>query len=182
MRSDLICITLDLIRTRLDLIRTRLDLIRTRLDLIRTRLDLIASLPMRSSLMQMRSGLVVRESDCQCTSCKGPGFDPSIRRHSGICGVADEAVLNIVWKKLKNPPKKYFKKNILLTPVFSQRLYFVDANIFATPIFCRHHYFVDPYILSTPLPGAKPPFPPPPHHHRCHPRYCTPAPMPLQGC
>jgi hypothetical protein len=23
-------------------------------------------------------------SDCQCTSCNGPGFDPSIRRHSGI--------------------------------------------------------------------------------------------------
>ncbi len=44
----------------------------------------------------MRSSLVVRASDCQCTSCNGPGFDPSIRRHSGIWGAADEAVLNIV--------------------------------------------------------------------------------------
>ncbi len=32
----------------------------------------------------MRSSLMVRASDCQCTSCNGPGFDPSIRRHSGI--------------------------------------------------------------------------------------------------
>jgi hypothetical protein len=30
------------------------------------------------------ASLVVRASDCQCTSCNGPGFDPSIRRHSGI--------------------------------------------------------------------------------------------------
>ncbi len=44
----------------------------------------------------MRSSLVFRASDCQCRSCNGPGFDPSIRRHSGIWGAADEAVLNIV--------------------------------------------------------------------------------------
>ncbi len=47
----------------------------------------------------MRSSPVVRASDCQCTSCNGPGFDPSIRRHSGIWGAADEAVLNIVRTK-----------------------------------------------------------------------------------
>jgi hypothetical protein len=41
-------------------------------------------LRLRSSLMRLRSSLVVRASDCQCTSCNGPGFDPSIRRHSGI--------------------------------------------------------------------------------------------------
>ncbi len=40
------------------------------------------------------------------TRCNGPGFDPSIRRHSGIWGAADEAVLNIVRKKkLKKSPK-----------------------------------------------------------------------------
>ncbi len=44
----------------------------------------------------MRSSLVVRASDCQCTSCNCPGFDPSIRRHSGIWEAADEAVLNTV--------------------------------------------------------------------------------------
>ncbi len=65
---------------------------------------------MRSSLVRMRSSLVVRASDCQCTSCNGPGFDPSIRRHSGIWGAADEAVLNIVWRKNKKSPKKYWKK------------------------------------------------------------------------
>jgi hypothetical protein len=47
----------------------------------------------------MRSSLVVRASDCQCTSCNAP----SIRRHSEIWGAADEAVLNIVRKKI--PPK-----------------------------------------------------------------------------
>jgi hypothetical protein len=36
------------------------------------------------SVLRMRSSLVVRASDCQCTSCNGPGFDPSIRSHSGI--------------------------------------------------------------------------------------------------
>ncbi len=61
---------------------------------------------MRSSLLRMRSSLVVRASDCQCTSCNGPGFDPSIRRHSGIWGAADEAVLNIVWKKSWKIPQK----------------------------------------------------------------------------
>ncbi len=35
-------------------------------------------------LVRMRSSLVVRRSDCQCTSCNCPGFDPSIRRHRGI--------------------------------------------------------------------------------------------------
>jgi hypothetical protein len=39
---------------------------------------------MRSSLVRMRSSLVVRVSDCQCARCNGPGFDPSIRRHSCI--------------------------------------------------------------------------------------------------
>ncbi len=56
----------------------------------------------------MRSSLVVRASDCQCTSCNGPGFriNTSIRLHNRSWGAADDAVLNIVrnvWKKpLKN--------------------------------------------------------------------------------
>jgi hypothetical protein len=40
----------------------------------------------------------------------GSGFDPSIRRHSGICGAADDAVLNIVRTKRKKSPQKIFKK------------------------------------------------------------------------
>ncbi len=58
---------------------------------------------------RMRSSLMVRASDCQCTSCNGPGFDPSIRRHSGIWRAADEAVLNIVRKKKKKSPQKIKK-------------------------------------------------------------------------
>jgi hypothetical protein len=50
---------------------------------------------MRSS-QWMRSSLVVRASDCQFRSRNSPGFDSSIFRHSGICGAADEAVLNTV--------------------------------------------------------------------------------------
>ncbi len=49
---------------------------------------------------EMRSSLVVRASDCQCTRCSDPGFHPSICRHSGIWGAADEAVLNVVRKKI----------------------------------------------------------------------------------
>ncbi len=64
--------------------------------------------------IEMRSSLVVRASNCQCSSCNGPGFDPSIRRHSGIWGAADEAVLKIVRKKNPPPKKKYLKKNKIL--------------------------------------------------------------------
>ncbi len=75
---------------------------------------------MRSSLERMRSSLVVRASDCQCTSCNGPGFGTgtSIRRHSGICGAADAAVLNLVRKK--NKPA--FLTNDLLSDRSSPRL------------------------------------------------------------
>ncbi len=56
---------------------------------------------MRSSRVWMRSGWVVRASDFQCQSRNSPGFDPSILRHSGISGAADEAVLNTVHRKNK---------------------------------------------------------------------------------
>jgi hypothetical protein len=35
-------------------------------------------------LLDMRSSLVVRASDCQCRSRNSPGCDHSIPRHSGI--------------------------------------------------------------------------------------------------
>ncbi len=76
--------------------RMRSSLERMRSSLVRMRSSLVR---MRSSLVRMRSSLVVRASDCQCTSCNGPGFDPSIRQHSGIWGAADEAVLNIVRRR-----------------------------------------------------------------------------------
>ncbi len=91
-----------------------------------------SSLRMRSSLVRMRSSLVVRASDCQCTSCNGPGVGPSIRRHSGIWGAADETVLNKEWKKkfFLNPPKKYLKKNKIkntkMSPSFLPRAQFLS--------------------------------------------------------
>ncbi len=67
--------------------------------------------PDPASICRMRSSLVVRASDCKCTSCNGPGFDPSIRRHSGIWGAADEAVLNMLWQKIKKSPPPQKKKS-----------------------------------------------------------------------
>jgi hypothetical protein len=55
--------------------------------------------------LRMRSSLVVRASDRQCSSFNGPGFAPSIRRLSGIWEAAGEAVLNTVRKEI-------FKKRI----------------------------------------------------------------------
>ncbi len=47
-------------------------------------------------LWLIKSSRVVRASGCQCQSRNSPGFDPSILRHSGIWGAADDAVLNTV--------------------------------------------------------------------------------------
>ncbi len=50
------------------------------------------------SWMCMRSSRVVRASDSQWRSRNCPGFNPSILRHSGIWGAADEAVLIYIKK------------------------------------------------------------------------------------
>jgi hypothetical protein len=55
----------------------------------------------------MRSSRAPRASGCQCQSHNSPGFDPSILRHSGIRGAADEAVWNNVHEK--NPLKKNYR-------------------------------------------------------------------------
>jgi hypothetical protein len=54
----------------------------------------------------VRFSRVVRASGCQCQSRTGPEVDPSIFRHRGIWGAADEAVLNNEHKRTipKNPP------------------------------------------------------------------------------
>ena len=44
--------------------------------------------------------IFISETDCQRQSHNSPGFDPSILRHSGILGAADEAVLTNVLKKI----------------------------------------------------------------------------------
>ncbi len=48
----------------------------------------------------MRSSRVARASDSECHSRNCPGFNPSILRHSGIWGAADETLLNTVHKKI----------------------------------------------------------------------------------
>ncbi len=48
---------------------------------------------------KMRSSRMIRASDSQCRSRNSPIFDPSILRHSGFWGVADEAVLITVQRK-----------------------------------------------------------------------------------
>ncbi len=58
----------------------------------------------------MRSSREARASDSQCRSRNCPRFDPSILRHSGIWGTEDEAVLNIVHKKRKNPKQSPLNK------------------------------------------------------------------------
>ncbi len=62
--------------------------------------------------MWMRFSQVVRASGCQCQSRNSPGFDPSILRHRGIWGAADDAVMNNVHKKKK---LKKFLLSILFT-------------------------------------------------------------------
>jgi len=66
----------------------------------------LAKLWMRSSQVWMGSSQMVRPSGCQCQSRNSPMFDPSILRHSGTWGTAEEAVLNNVKKKKKNPSFK----------------------------------------------------------------------------
>ncbi len=101
-------------RMRSGIVRMRSSLVRMRSSLERMRSSLER---MRSSLVRVRSSLVIRASDCQCTSCNGPGFNPSILQHSVIGRTADVAVLNIVRKKTyKSPPKILNKKNIVKEP------------------------------------------------------------------
>ncbi len=68
----------------------------------------------------MRSSRVVRASGCQCLSRHCPGFDPSIHRHSGICGAAVEAVLNNVHEKKKsNIPCPDLRRMVSISSFFS---------------------------------------------------------------
>jgi hypothetical protein len=53
------------------------------------------------TILKPAKNRVVRASDSQCATYNYLGFDPSILRHSGIWGAADEAVL----QKLQKNPK-----------------------------------------------------------------------------
>ncbi len=57
----------------------------------------------------MRSSRMDRASDRQCQSRNSPGFIPSIHRHNGFWGAADEPVLKNVHKKKKKKIPLRFK-------------------------------------------------------------------------
>jgi len=80
----------------------------------------------------MRPSRVVKESDSQCRSRNCPGSDPSILRHSGIWGAADEAVLNIVHEKKKNPYFSFF-----FLPWFSSLLWKKERLLLWTGVLKR---------------------------------------------
>ncbi len=67
----------------------------------------------------MRSSWVIRASGYQSPIRNSPGFYPSILRHSGIWGAADEAVLNSVSKKKKMSRKYLYSVSVI------QILYFI---------------------------------------------------------
>ncbi len=64
--------------------------------------------------MSNLSSWVVRASDCQCRSHNSPGFNPSILRHSGIWGAANETVLDKVGY-IKNPSLGFYVKRSVPT-------------------------------------------------------------------
>ncbi len=71
----------------------------------------------------MRYSREAKASDSQCRSRNCPAFDPSILRHSGILGAAEEAVLNTVKYIHKKGPT--FIENLVMPRctllVFTQR-------------------------------------------------------------
>ncbi len=136
MRSRLVRVRSSLERMRSSLVRMRSSLERMRSSLERMRSSLLR---IRSSVARMRSSLVVRASDCHCTRWNGPGFDPSIRRHSGIWGVADEAVLNKVTLHTAFAFSLWKKWAQTEISVLSYRNFFVKKrSIDLFSFFCRH--------------------------------------------
>ncbi len=72
----------------------------------------------------MTSSRVVWASGCQCQCRNSLGFDPSILRHSGIWEAANEAVLNNVHKKEKNPMKAPLRLYVNMDPGSSYLIIF----------------------------------------------------------
>ncbi len=81
----------------------------------------------------MRSNQVVRAPDRQWQSRNCPGFDPSILRHSGILGAADETGLKSTARKSKNHPKKL---NNFLDRFFSHFRGKNRYNVLTSPACC----------------------------------------------
>ncbi len=75
-----------------------------------------------------RSSPVVKASNCQWQSRNCPAFKPSILRHIGIWGSADETVLNTVHKKIRLTNTE--QKSVLVLPLFAsyEQKYLFIAN------------------------------------------------------
>ncbi len=71
-----------------------------RLILIRIRLSILMPIEIRIRILTQVY---------TCWKINSPGFDPSILRHSGIWGAADEAVLNTVHREQKSKKSPLFK-------------------------------------------------------------------------
>jgi hypothetical protein len=103
--------------------------------------------PITTPSRWMISSLVVRASDCQCRSRNSPGFNPSILRHRGIWGAADEAVLNTVHRRRKkiqqNPPVNSFSVSNYILYLSNNRHYV----LLRTHQFFRRQYIV--YIIKS---------------------------------
>ncbi len=66
--------------------------------------------------------LCFADSQCRSRTRNCPWFDPSILRHSGIWGAADDAVLNIVHKKeksKKSPFKAFLDSHLNVNDMFA---------------------------------------------------------------
>ncbi len=101
---------------------------------------------------------MVRASDSQCATRDCLGFDPSILRHSGVWGAADEAVLKKVQKNQKPTPPpppvvavqkkslKRLEKNSSWVLLFRHQ-----APQFQIPVLADHQSYQPPPIPPLPL-------------------------------
>jgi len=76
--------------------------------------------------LRMRSSLEVRAPDCQCTSCNGPGFDPSMLRHSNLRGGRWSSV---EYSTKKKSPQTIFKKDYPCVLEGSRLFYEPDGEL-----------------------------------------------------
>ncbi len=80
----------------------------------------------------MRSSRVVRAPGCQCQRLNGPGFDPSVLRHRGNWGAADETVLNNgyknIYKKSFLKQKKYEGGGSMRKPTQHKQILYLDQQ------------------------------------------------------
>ncbi len=100
----------------------------------------------RPAVSLRASGCQFRVSGCQCQSLNNLGFDPSILLHSGIWGLANEAVLNNINKKLENPKNPPFSA-VKCVPVTTD-LIFKRFNIYPRQREGSYSCFLNIYFIK----------------------------------